>query len=254
MRRIFFLLVLLNLCLLSASAQTEKEPFAYRDLFDLQYASDPQISPDGEWVVYRRMGFDIMKDRSRGNLWMVSIDGTRNEKLTSREGNESSPRWSPDGKRIAFTASSGEGNEIYIYWTSTGQTARITQLPHSPSSLSWSADGKSLAFSMHVPEKPPISAEIPSKPKGAEWAPEPRMTDRLKHEADGKGYMEPGFKHIFVVPSSGGAARQVSSGRYNHEGTLSWSPDKDEVYCWDFNKKYSLSECFNPRLEEPQSK
>ena len=230
MLRIPFLFVFLSLSLLSASAQSTKEPFAYRDLFDLQYASDPQISPDGQWVVYRRMGFDIMKDRSHGNLWMVSTDGTRHQKLTSHEGNESSPRWSPDGKRIAFTASSGEGNEIYIYWTSTGKTARITQLPQSPSSLSWSTDGRSLAFSMHVPEKPPISADIPPKPKGAEWAPEPRMTDRLKHEADGKGYMEPGFKHIFVVPSSGGAVRQLSTGRYNHTGTLSWSPDDRYIY------------------------
>ena len=127
-------------------------------------------------------------------------------------------------------ASSGEGNEIYIYWSSTGKTARITQLPFSPSSLSWSHDGASLAFSMHVPAKPPISAEIPEKPKGAEWAADPRMTDRLKHEADGRGYMKPGFKHIFVVPSSGGAVRQVSSGNYNHAGSLSWSPDDRYIY------------------------
>jgi len=229
--RLFPLLILfLFSTVFNTSAQSEKEPFAYRDLFDLQYAGDPRISPDGQWVVYRRMGFDIMKDRSSGNLWMASSDGTQHQKLTSREGNESSPRWSPDGKRIAFTASSGEGNEIYIYWTSTGKTARITQLPQSPSSLSWSNDGKSLAFSMHVPEKPPISADIPPKPKGAEWAAEPRMTDRLKHEADGTGYMEPGFKHIFVVPSSGGAVRQLSSGNFNHAGTLSWSPDDRYIY------------------------
>ena len=230
MRLYPLLLLFLFSTVFNTRAQSEKEPFAYRDLFDLQYASDPRISPDGQWVVYRRMGFDIMKDRSSGNLWMVSGDGTQHQKLTSREGNESSPRWSPDGKRIAFTASSGEGNEIYIYWTSTGKTARITQLPQSPSSLSWSHDGKSLAFSMHVPEKPPISADIPPKPKGAEWAAEPRMTDRLKHEADGTGYMEPGFKHIFVVPSSGGAVRQLSSGSYNHAGTLSWSPDDRYIY------------------------
>ncbi len=230
MRLVPFLFIFFILTALSARAQTEKEPFAYKDLFDLEYASDPQISPDGQWVVYRRMGFDIMKDLSKGNLWMVSADGTQHQKLTSREGNESSPRWSPDGKRIAFTAASGEGNEIYIYWTSTGKTARITQLPFSPSALTWSSDGKSLAFSMHVPEEPPISAEIPPKPEGAEWAAEPRMTDRLKHEADGKGYMEPGFTHIFVVPSSGGAVRQVSSGPYNHSGTLSWSPDNRYIY------------------------
>ena len=230
MKKILILIAILFLSTPDSMAQTKKKAFEYQDLFDLQYASDPQISPDGKWVVYRRMGFNIMKDRSRGNLWMVAADGSSHQKLSSREGNESSPRWSPDGKRIAFTASSGEGTEIYIYWTSNGNTAKITQLPQSPSSLSWSNDGRSLAFSMHVPDKPPISADIPKKPKGAEWAAEPRMTDRLKHEADGKGYLKPGFKHIFVVPSSGGAVRQVSSGNFNHAGTLSWSPDDQYIY------------------------
>ena len=144
MRLVPLLLLFLYLAIPNSTAQTQNKSFGYEDLFDLQYASDPQISPDGNWVVYRRMGFDIMKDKSRGNLWMVSKDGSQHQKLTSGEGNESSPRWSPDGKRIAYTASSGEGNEIYMYWVSTGKTARITQLPFSPSSLSWSPDGESL--------------------------------------------------------------------------------------------------------------
>ena len=200
------------------------------DLFDLQYASDPQISPDGQWIVYRRMGYDIMTDKSKGNLWRISADGMHHQKLTSREGNESSPRWSPDGKRIAFTAPSEHGTEIYMYWTDSKQVAQITQLPFSPSSLSWSNDGKYLAFSMHVPKDPPLSAKIPSKPKGAEWAEEPRMTDRLKHEADGRGYIKPGFSHIFILPADGGAARQVSSGDFNHSGSISWSPDDRYIY------------------------
>ena len=76
--------------------------FSYLDVFDLQYVSDPQISPDGAWVVYRKMGFDIMKDRAAGNLWLVRTDGSSNQKLTTREGSESSPRWSPNGDQIAF--------------------------------------------------------------------------------------------------------------------------------------------------------
>jgi dipeptidyl aminopeptidase/acylaminoacyl peptidase len=171
-----------------------------------------------------------MKDQSRGDLWRISSDGTQHEKLTSREGNESSARWSPDGKKIAFTASTEEGTEIYLYWSGTGTVARITQLPFSPSSLTWSNNGKYLAFSMHVPEEPPLSAKIPSKPKGAKWADEPRMTDRLKHEADGKGYIKPGFNHIFVIPSSGGATRQLTHGKYHHGGSLSWSPDDRFIY------------------------
>ncbi len=74
--------------------QNYDKNFSYLDVFDLQYVSDPQISPDGEWVVYRRMGFDIMKDKSNGNLWMIKSDGSDHQKLTSREVSESSARWS----------------------------------------------------------------------------------------------------------------------------------------------------------------
>ena len=230
MRSIYFTLFLLFIAGFSVCSQTSKKSFSYLDLFDLQYVSDPQISPDGKSIVYRRMGFDIMDDRSKGNLWRISADGKDHEKLTSREGNESSARWSPGGDRIAFTASTDQGSEIYMYWTGSKQVARITQLPFNPSSLTWSNDGKFLAFSMHVPEDPPISAKIPPKPKGAKWADEPRMTDRLKHEADGRGYVKPGFNHIFVVPAVGGAVRQVSSGNFDHSGTLSWSPDDRSIY------------------------
>ena len=80
-------ILLLSICLLISSlnlwSQNEKASFTYLDLFDLQYASDPQISPDGKWVVYRRMGFDIMKDKSKGSLWMVSNDGKDHQKLTA---------------------------------------------------------------------------------------------------------------------------------------------------------------------------
>ncbi|MDX1314320.1 MAG: S9 family peptidase [Eudoraea sp.] len=221
-----FVFVFLPLFLI---AQQDRN-FSYLDVFDLQYVSDPQISPDGEWVVYRKMGFDIMKDRAAGNLWLIRTNGSSNQKLTTREGSESSPRWSPSGDRIAFVSSTDEGSEIYIYWTGSGKVARISQLPASPSSLTWSPDGKQLAFSMNVPKAPPVLVKMPKKPSGAKWAESPRITDRVYHEADGRGYIKPGFNHIFVIPADGGAVRQISSGDYHHRGALSWSPDARHIY------------------------
>lgn len=215
---------------LTVSAQTTKKAFSYEDVFELEYAVDPQISPDGATVVYRRTGFDIMKDRSFGNLWMISADGKNHVKLTAREVSESSPRWSPNGDRIAFVSSTDEGFEIYMYWTSSGKTARLSRLEKSPSSLSWSGDGKWIAFSMKVEEEPPVIVKMPKKPKGAKWAEKPRITDRLKHESDGSGYISPGFTQIFVIPSEGGAARQITDGKFHHGGTLSWSPDGHYLY------------------------
>ncbi|TAI47356.1 alpha/beta hydrolase family protein [Flagellimonas allohymeniacidonis] len=224
-----FLYFFLALSALQVS-NAQKQDFSYLDVFDLQYVSDPQISPNGTSVVYRRMGFDIMKDRSMGNLWLIKADGTGHQKLTARETSESSPKWSPSGDRIVFSSSTDEGSEIYMYWVSTGKLAKLTQLPFSPSSLTWSPNGKNIAFSMNVPKAPPVIAKIPKKPKGAKWAEAPRITNRVYHEADGRGYIKPGFNHIFVIPSEGGAPRQISSGDYHHRGTLSWSKNGSKIY------------------------
>jgi dipeptidyl aminopeptidase/acylaminoacyl peptidase len=225
---LYLFLFLVTSTQLSAQVQTY---FEYLDVFQLEYSGDPQISPDGNYVVYRRTGFDIMKDRSNGNLWLVSTDGRDiHHKLTSRDTDESQARWSPDGDRIAFVSSNGEGIEIYVYWMATGTVARLTQLENSPSNLAWSPDGKKIAFTMKVNAKPPVLAKMPDKPKGAKWAEAPRITDRLKHEADGKGYLKPGFTHIFTIPSEGGSPRQLTEGPFNHSGSLSWAINSQKIY------------------------
>ena len=229
MYRIWFF-CLAFLLLLNTNAQNEKPPFQPLDVFGLEFVSDPQISPDGSRIVYRRNGYDIMKDRRFGNLWIINSDGSDHRKLTAREVSESQARWSPDGMRLAFTSSTEEGNELYMYWMDTGQIAKLSQLERSPGNLSWSPDGKHLAFTMFIAQKPPVVADMPKKPKGAKWADKPRITDRLKHEADGRGYMEPGFTHIFIIPSEGGTARQLTSGNYNHGGALSFAPDSRDIY------------------------
>jgi dipeptidyl aminopeptidase/acylaminoacyl peptidase len=226
----FFILFLSIITFQFSIAQQQKLSFQPLDVFELEWASDPQISPDGKQIVYRRNGFDIMKDNAGGNLWILNSDGTSHRKLTSREVNESQARWSPNGNRIAFASSTEEGSEIYMYWTATGQIAKLSRLEKSPSSLTWSPDGQSIAFTMFVSEKPPVVAKMPEKPKGAKWAEPARITDRLKHEADGSGYIEPGFTHIFMIPAEGGSPRQITTDNYDHSGSLSFSPDGKSVY------------------------
>ena len=224
---------MLFICLFVFSARLYAQvqtPFEALDVFQLEYTGDPQISPDGSTVVYRRTGFDILKDRSVGNLWLVSSDGKMHQKLTSREVSERQARWSPSGDRIAFISSTEQGSEIYVYWMETGAIAKLTQLENSPSSISWSPNGKKIAFGMKVNAKAPVIAKMPAKPKGAKWAPSPRITDRLKHEADGAGYIKPGFNHIFVIPSEGGTPTQLTQGNYNHGGNISWTPDAQRVF------------------------
>ena len=210
----------------SVFAQQDKPAFSRMDVFELEWVTSPQISPDGSKVVYERRGMDIMKDRATSRLWLMSADGQQHYKLTNHDQNESSPVWSPDGSRIAFiSAAEGNGSEIYVYWLAQDKMARLTQLEKSPSGLSWSPDGKQLAFSMMVPEKEPSLVSPPAKPEGAEWAAHPQVITRLKHESDGSGYIEPGFRHLFVIPAEGGTARQITSGDRQHGREPVWTQD-----------------------------
>ncbi len=208
-------------------AQSNFEPL---DVFQLEYAGNPQISPDGNQVIYRRTGFDIMEDKSKGDLWIINKDGSGHRKLTNKEGNQNNATWSPDGKKIIFTTGTDQGSEIYLYWLASGSLARLTQLESSPSNLSWSPDGKHIAFAMKVSSKPPVIAKMPEKPKGAKWAKSPRITDRLKHEADGAGYLKPGFRHIFTISEEGGTPRKITTGDFNHGGNLNWGTNGSIIY------------------------
>ena len=234
-----------------------QEKFELEDIFALQYANDIQISPDGKQIVYRKMGYDIMSDKNVGNLWIVNTDGSGHQKLTLKDADETSPRWSPSGDRIAFVSQGNKGSEIFIYWTQTAKMARMTQLPQNPSSLTWSPNGLQLAFSMFVPSLPPVIAKIPKSPKGAKWAKKPRITDRLNHESDGKGYIPTGFSHLFIMPSSGGLVKQVSSGNFHHRGSISWSKDSTTLYFsanrkpdWEYD--FRNSEIYKINLNDGQ--
>lgn len=225
MKKRFTFLLLLLLCLSNLIVAQEKPPFTSMDVFELEWVNAPQISPDGQWVVYGRGGMDIMTDRRTSQLWLIKADGSEHQKLTSSDVRESNAHWSPDGKRIAFTASTEQGSEVFIYWVENQKVARISQLAASPSGLSWSPDGNWLAFSMFVNGTELSLVKPHKKPAGAKWAAPPRITTRVKHEADGSGYMKPGFSHFFILPTAGGSARQITSGDYNHRGTPVWTKD-----------------------------
>lgn len=199
--------------------------FSNLDVFELEWADQPQISPDGQTIVYQRKSMDIMNDRRQARLWLIDATGNEHQKLTDMDVSEGNAAWSPDGSRIAFTASTEQGTELFIYWLNSGKSARISQLPASPSGLSWSPDGAWIAFSMFVKGTELSLVKGPEKPAGAKWADPPRITTRLKHEADGSGYMAPGFYHLFVIPAVGSSARQITQGDRNYRGQAVWTKD-----------------------------
>jgi len=225
MFRLLLLLLALPGVALASDAAAPGKPFERMDVFDLEWVSDPQISPDGSRIVYVRNSFDIMADRATGRLWLINSDGTGNVPLTGRDVGESNPVWSPDGSRIAFTSATDDGAEIFVYWATNGKFARLTQLDRSPGGLQWSPDGKFIAFSKIVPEEPVVLVTPPSPPEGADWPAPARITTRLVYERDGQGYIEPGSSQWFVIPAIGGSARQLTTGSEHHGGDARWTPD-----------------------------
>ena len=228
--RIAPLAVCLLLLVSPPLAHGQDAPFERMDVFDLEWVGDPQISPDGEQIVYVRNSMDKMNDARTSELWMMEADGTEHVKLTNRDVDESSPRWSPDGTRVAFTSSAeDEGTQIFIHWVERNKTAQITQLDSSPSNLSWSPDSEYLAFSKRALESEPQMVTPPDAPEGADWADPPRVETRLNHELDAVGVLDHGYDHLFVVRAEGGTVRQVTSGDYHHSSRPEWTPDGERL-------------------------
>ena len=214
---------------LSAAAQSAAlRPFQPRDVFDLAWAADPQISPDGSRIVFARGAFDIMKDGTRSRLWIINADGTNLRPLLSESREASSPVWSPDGSKVLFVSSAEGKSDIYVRWMDTGQEAKLTQLEQAPRALAWSRDGKWIAFIAFVPEDFAPIIQMPAKPEGATWAPAPKYIDQLVYRNDGAGYARRGHRHLFVLPAQGGTPRQVTYGPYN-DGAPEWSADGSAI-------------------------
>ena len=212
------------------NAEENFSEFEPMDVFDLEWASDPRVSPDGKTIVYVRKSNDIMKDRERSNLWQVSTDGSDHRPLYSGLNSIKSPRWSPNGEKLAFISNDTGSQQIHVRWFDSGDTAVISQLQASPSNLSWSPDGKWLAFTMNVKVPTKSIAEPRAKPEGATWAKKPITVTTTRYQYDGQGIVEPAYRHVFIVPADGGTSRQLTEGNFNHYGSLAWSPNSDQVF------------------------
>jgi dipeptidyl aminopeptidase/acylaminoacyl peptidase len=243
--------VLLALTAVPALAQ-KADRLSLADYLEWEQVSGPELSPDGRQVIYGRRWIDKLNDRWESSLYIMGADGSKPRKLIDG----GSPRWSPDGSRVAFTAS-GEpgGTQIFVrYMDAEGATTQITRLTTAPADIQWSPDGKWIAFRMLVPDNRSWSVEgkvSALKPRGATWTAAPRVVEQMDYRQDRVGFTADGVQQIFVVPADGGTPRQVTSGEWS-VGAPNWTPDgrtivfgsgprvEDAEYEWRESDIYSV--------------
>jgi dipeptidyl aminopeptidase/acylaminoacyl peptidase len=230
--------------------QSQKRPIQFDDMIAMHRLSDPQISPDGKWVAYVVSTPDMQTNHAVSNIWIVPADGGTERELT-RGGSDSRPRWSPDGKKIAFLSSRDGAQQVYVIPLLGGESSRMTSLSTGADNELWSPDGKWMAFISSV--YPDCNDDACNKSRDEAAVKNPvkaHVADRLLYRhwtawSDGKR------SHLFVVATSDrGTPRDLTHGadvdvppfNLGAPEAIAFSPDSQELcFTTDTQKDEALS-------------
>ncbi len=181
----------------------ENHPFNVQDLWEMDRISDPQVSPDGEWIVFGLSSLDREANRRRSDLWMVGVDGSGLRRLTTHPASEFNPRWAPDGLAVYFLSTRSGNSQVWRIAMAGGEAKQATDLPLDVGSLSLSPDGSRLAISMEVyPDCPELACTVDRLRAAGDRVSSGVLYDRLfiRHWdswEDGRR------SHLFVLPVEG---------------------------------------------------
>jgi dipeptidyl aminopeptidase/acylaminoacyl peptidase len=203
-----------------------------QDLFALREVSEPQISPDGQWVAYTVTTVNREEDKNEERIWMVAAVGGEAIVLTAEGVSSSHPRWSPDGKYLAFLSDRNESKkQVWLLNRLGGEAQKLTEVPQDVEDFEWAPDSKRVVLvlrdakteemedaKVRAAEKSGVEVERKAKKE------KPWVVDRLQFKADTIGYLDRRRTHLYVFDVAAKSVNQATSGDFD-DSEPAWSPD-----------------------------
>ncbi|MCS6816071.1 MAG: S9 family peptidase [Blastocatellia bacterium] len=234
-RRAILAITLSLLCALPLRAAASKRPFTFDDLMAIWRLSDPQVSPDGRWVAFTVTTMDKAKNARYTDIWVIPTTGGELRQLTTHPATDMRPRWAPDGRRLAFISTRDGTPQIWTMDVTGGEPQPLTRFPTGASGVLWSPDGRHLAFTAEVyPDCPDEACNRRREEERARSQVKARIYTRLLYRhwdtwKDGKR------RHLFVIPATGGPARDLTPGDHDVPPFALGGPD-DYAFSPDGNE------------------
>jgi dipeptidyl aminopeptidase/acylaminoacyl peptidase/TolA-binding protein len=202
----------------------EKRPLRVDDLFAIKDVGDPRLSPDGAFVAYTLTTIDAKKDKADTDLYLSPVDGGEALRLTASPKGETKPRFSPDGKHLAFLSKrEGKKTQVYLLPRRGGEAVKLTDYPGDVSDLAWSPDSRKLA--LVVSDRDPDEVEEgKDDEEDASRTPKPIVVRRLQFKTDGTGFLREVREHLHVFDLESKTSVQVTDGPYDDSKPV-WTPD-----------------------------
>jgi dipeptidyl aminopeptidase/acylaminoacyl peptidase len=223
----------------AADTPPPQRPLTPDDFYNTQLVSDPQVAPDGNWIAYVVSSHDRDADESRSAIWMVSWDGAQQVQLTNPAHEISSPRWSRDGRYLAYVSvpAGTDKSQILLLDRRGGEARTLTTVTDDIESFEWAPDSQHMVLVMEqgapktkMPPEPGKDAPAPEPAKKPAETPKPIVIDSLHFKEDKDGYLGSGHnRHLHLLDVASKKLDQLTTDPAFNEDLPAWSPDSRRI-------------------------